>query len=575
MAERVGGLSLGQLLLALDRTMVTLVEAPRGLDMPVGSVALVDVDDVRLGLAVGAGSADLFFLLGVSDAEAVGWIAQQVHGAAQANVAGSGSGRRGDLRQGTVGRRGEAGRRTRHGGGGRRTPRPLGVALQTGQPRVRAPRRPRRPALRLRHRPVRAGAVDRRPHPRHDQHRGRPIPCAGVFGVQRRGRRTAPADHPGPRRPARAPGVDRPVGHLRRAAGQRRRRPRRRTPGVGPAAAARRRHPPPRDRCATPARLRGHDLAAAGIGAAGRRRRGGAARRGGAGGTNHVAAGGRAVDAHGAGAEPARARRRRRRRRRDRPRTGHHRRRPCGVGRFPRRRHRGAGQRDRVERERFSRRCAGGVDRRTGVCAVAEDRGDVVADVVGARHGRRAAPRAGPDTARGDRRPADRAGRRGGGPRRSGPRVRQRRSPPRRHRSGHVAGRSAHHGAARRDRRACGRAASGSSTRGCASCASRIRCWPTRWPPIWTGSATSPQWRSGCMCTRTRCATASVGSRSCCRRRWTTPTTGSSSPLGLRATERGQSASAPSASSSKRSMASSPSASRPRSGPRSARYRCA
>jgi DNA-binding PucR family transcriptional regulator len=81
MAERVGGLSLGQLLLALDRTMVSLVDAPRGLDMPVASVALVDVDDIRLGLAVGAGSADLFFLLGVSDAEAVGWIAQQVHGA--------------------------------------------------------------------------------------------------------------------------------------------------------------------------------------------------------------------------------------------------------------------------------------------------------------------------------------------------------------------------------------------------------------------------------------------------------------------------------------------------------------
>lgn len=68
------GLTLGQLLLALDRTMVTLVEAPRGLDMPVNSVALVDADDVRLGLAVGPGSADLFFLLGVSDAEAVGWL---------------------------------------------------------------------------------------------------------------------------------------------------------------------------------------------------------------------------------------------------------------------------------------------------------------------------------------------------------------------------------------------------------------------------------------------------------------------------------------------------------------------
>ena len=78
MAEPTTGLGLGQLLLALDRTMVTLVEAPRGLDMPVGSVALVDADDVRLGLAVGPGSADLFFLLGVSDAEAVRWIERQV-----------------------------------------------------------------------------------------------------------------------------------------------------------------------------------------------------------------------------------------------------------------------------------------------------------------------------------------------------------------------------------------------------------------------------------------------------------------------------------------------------------------
>jgi DNA-binding PucR family transcriptional regulator len=77
MAVQTSGLGLGQLLLALDRTMVTLVEAPRGLDMPVGSVALVDADDVRLGLAVGPGSADLFFLLGVSDADAVRWIGQQ------------------------------------------------------------------------------------------------------------------------------------------------------------------------------------------------------------------------------------------------------------------------------------------------------------------------------------------------------------------------------------------------------------------------------------------------------------------------------------------------------------------
>src|ERR1700737_3290406 len=77
MAVQPSGLSLGQLLLALDRTMVSLVEAPRGLDMPVGSVALVDADDVRLGLAVGPGSAALFFLLGVSDAGAVRWIGMQ------------------------------------------------------------------------------------------------------------------------------------------------------------------------------------------------------------------------------------------------------------------------------------------------------------------------------------------------------------------------------------------------------------------------------------------------------------------------------------------------------------------
>src|ERR1700736_4605632 len=77
MPVQTSGLGLGQLLLALDRTMVTLVEAPRGLDMPVGSVALVDADDVRLGLAVGPGSADPFFLLGVSGAEAVRGLGQK------------------------------------------------------------------------------------------------------------------------------------------------------------------------------------------------------------------------------------------------------------------------------------------------------------------------------------------------------------------------------------------------------------------------------------------------------------------------------------------------------------------
>ncbi|WP_422745526.1 PucR family transcriptional regulator [Mycobacterium sp. WMMD1722] len=69
---------LGDLLLALDRAMVTLVAAPRGLDVPIATVALVDADDVRLGVARAAGNADLFFLLGVPDDTAARWLEQQV-----------------------------------------------------------------------------------------------------------------------------------------------------------------------------------------------------------------------------------------------------------------------------------------------------------------------------------------------------------------------------------------------------------------------------------------------------------------------------------------------------------------
>lgn len=69
------GVGLGQMLLALDTTVVSLVEAPRGLDLPVTSAALIDSDDVRLGLGRGADSADVFFLLGVADKEAQHWLA--------------------------------------------------------------------------------------------------------------------------------------------------------------------------------------------------------------------------------------------------------------------------------------------------------------------------------------------------------------------------------------------------------------------------------------------------------------------------------------------------------------------
>ena len=71
------GVGLGQLLLALDATMVSLVEAPRGLDLPVASAALIDSDDVRLGLAPDADSADVFFLLGIPEHEALRWVDAQ------------------------------------------------------------------------------------------------------------------------------------------------------------------------------------------------------------------------------------------------------------------------------------------------------------------------------------------------------------------------------------------------------------------------------------------------------------------------------------------------------------------
>ena len=73
----MAGVGLGQLLLALDATMVSLVQAPRGLDLAVASAALIDSDDVRLGLATAAGSADMFFFVGVADDEALRWMGGQ------------------------------------------------------------------------------------------------------------------------------------------------------------------------------------------------------------------------------------------------------------------------------------------------------------------------------------------------------------------------------------------------------------------------------------------------------------------------------------------------------------------
>jgi len=77
---------LGDLLLALDTTVARLVEAPRGLDLSVASVGLIDADDVRLGMGRGAGSAGIFFLLGVPDTEAQRWLETAAAGPAPVAV---------------------------------------------------------------------------------------------------------------------------------------------------------------------------------------------------------------------------------------------------------------------------------------------------------------------------------------------------------------------------------------------------------------------------------------------------------------------------------------------------------
>ncbi|MGV9710891.1 PucR family transcriptional regulator [Gordonia sp. NPDC003424] len=68
------GVTLGRLLLALDRTVATLVSAPGGLDRRVSSVALLDVDDVHLGVGRAARGAELFLLVGIPDDVIVTWL---------------------------------------------------------------------------------------------------------------------------------------------------------------------------------------------------------------------------------------------------------------------------------------------------------------------------------------------------------------------------------------------------------------------------------------------------------------------------------------------------------------------
>lgn len=68
------GVSLGQLLLALDSTVANLVGAPSGLDQRLSSAALVDVDDIHLGLGRAARGAELFLFVGVPDDAVLTWL---------------------------------------------------------------------------------------------------------------------------------------------------------------------------------------------------------------------------------------------------------------------------------------------------------------------------------------------------------------------------------------------------------------------------------------------------------------------------------------------------------------------
>jgi DNA-binding PucR family transcriptional regulator len=70
-----GAVTLGRLLLALDGTLVTLVEAPEGLDRPITSATLLDADDLHLGVGRGARAAELALLVGVDSEQVVAWLA--------------------------------------------------------------------------------------------------------------------------------------------------------------------------------------------------------------------------------------------------------------------------------------------------------------------------------------------------------------------------------------------------------------------------------------------------------------------------------------------------------------------
>ena len=454
--------------------MVTLVEAPRGLDMPVSSVALVDADDVRLGLAVGPGSADVFFLLGVSDVDARRLARTAVAGAT-----------RGDLRQGT--------HRAGGGPGGRRwAPR--------SSPSNRGPAGSACTAWSTTPSSTTATAATRctTPAPTCSGWRSRSPTAPAAWSASRTTTvhvlaYSASSDEADELRRLSILGRAGPPEHLEwigqwgifdalRAGA--RRGPGRRTPRAGAAAAPGGRHPPARRGPAPRPGFAGTIWLQQGSAPladdAEEVLRGGAvlaarimARL--AATPSHARRPGAATARPGATPRPTTSAALARE-------LGIPRRRPRRGGRLPRRRRRPLPA-DVIALSASAFRADAQVvsGRRPGVYVLLPKiAAAAVGDVVG-RAARSAALRRelGLEVRAVIAAPAGRAGRRGAGARRGGPGVRQRRAPSRRDRSGHVAGRGAHHGAARRDRLAGRRPNRGSSTRGCASCASRTRCWPT------------------------------------------------------------------------------------------------
>ena len=359
--------------------MVTLVDAPRGLDLPVGSAALIDSDDVRLGLAVGADAVDVFFLLGVDDRDAMRWIEQQVgtgpvaifvkkpSAAVVARAVGAGiavvaveprarwerlyrlvnhvfehHGDRGDPRHdsGTdlFGLAQSIADRT-HGM----------ISIEDEQSHVLAYSASSDEADELR----RLSILGRAGPPEHLEWIGQ----WGIFDALRAsGDVVRVAERPElGLRPRLAVGIHLPPTDARRA------------PGFAGTIWLQQGSSPLADDVEEV--LRGGAVLAARI-----------MSRLAAAPSTHTVRVQELLGLDGADTDDVVA---------DRPRARHRRRRPSCADRFPRRRHGGTGRCYRFERQRFSCRCPGGVVRRAGLRAAAQDRCAVVGDVVGARRGRR------------------------------------------------------------------------------------------------------------------------------------------------------------------------------------------